>query len=104
MRCILAPEGGWSDSRTVTGEENINNFLLHHDLHPGNEQYADEGAEDDEEYDDDGYEDGDPEGEEGEEGEEWQLSAQREQHMRSALMIQKAACLDMIGQDAYNRL
>ncbi|GAX78668.1 hypothetical protein CEUSTIGMA_g6106.t1 [Chlamydomonas eustigma] len=61
-------------------------------------QFADEGAEEDEEYEED-Y-DEEVEGEDG----EWQLSEQREQHMRSALMIQKAACLDMIGQDAYNQL
>ena len=58
-------------------------------------QYGEE-YEEEEEYDE--------EGEEGEDGEEWAISAQREQHMRSALMIQKAACLDMIGQGAYDQL
>ena len=61
-------------------------------------QYGDDAEylEDEEEYDE--------EGDEGEEGDEWAISAQREQHMRSALMIQKAACLDMIGEQAYSQL
>jgi hypothetical protein len=61
-------------------------------------QFVEEGAEEEEVYEEDYDED-----KEGEDG-EWQLSAEREQHMTSALMIQKAACLDMIGQDAYDQL
>ena len=48
------------------------------------------------------YYDEDYDGEEGDE--DWQPNPGREQHMKGALMIQKAACLEMIGQDAYNQL
>jgi hypothetical protein len=60
---------------------------------------GEEGDEDDEEeYYEDEYEDG----EEGED--EWEPNVARENHMKGALMIQKAACLEMIGDDAYGQL
>lgn len=56
------------------------------------------GSGDEDEYYEDEYE-------EGEEGEgDWEPNLQREQHMERALMLQKAACLEMIGQDAYDQL
>ncbi|KAG1671969.1 hypothetical protein FOA52_013341 [Chlamydomonas sp. UWO 241] len=74
-----------------------------------------EGAEPDEgaSYDGEGSESGDEEDEEeyyedeyedGEEGDDWEPSVAREKHMKGALEIQKAACLDMIGADAYAQL
>lgn len=42
--------------------------------------------------------------EEGGEGAEWQPDPVRLQHMRSAMMIQRAACLDLIGEKAFNEL
>lgn len=58
-------------------------------------EYA-EGEEDGEYYDE---EYGEEEG-----GEDRGFGLAREEHMKGALMIQKAACLEMIGQDAYNQL
>lgn len=78
--------------------------------------YRDEEGEDgEEEEEEEGYDEGEGEGEyyeeeeeyeeEGDHGEGWQQpSPEREQHMRAALMIQKAACLDMIGEGAYAQL
>ncbi len=63
--------------------------------HPTVPQYA-EGEEDGEYYDE---EYGEEEG-----GEDRGFGLAREEHMKGALMIQKAACLEMIGQDAYNQL
>eukprot|EP00195_Chlamydomonas_chlamydogama_P009069 CAMPEP_0202904676 /NCGR_PEP_ID=MMETSP1392-20130828/30593_1 /ASSEMBLY_ACC=CAM_ASM_000868 /TAXON_ID=225041 /ORGANISM="Chlamydomonas chlamydogama, Strain SAG 11-48b" /LENGTH=558 /DNA_ID=CAMNT_0049592433 /DNA_START=449 /DNA_END=2125 /DNA_ORIENTATION=- len=64
------------------------------------EVYADDAGEED---DEEGY--FDEEGEEGEDGDgPWQPSPQRVQHMRAALMIQKAACLDLIGEKPFNEL
>ncbi len=34
----------------------------------------------------------------------WQPDLMRLQHMRSAMMIQRAACLDLIGDKAFNEL
>jgi NIMA (never in mitosis gene a)-related kinase len=34
----------------------------------------------------------------------WQPDPTRVQHMRSAMMIQRAACLDLIGEKAFNDL
>ena len=42
------------------------------------------------------------EGEEGDAG--WQPDPTRIQHMKSALMIQRAACLDLVGEKAFNEL
>lgn len=42
------------------------------------------------------------EAEEGEPG--WQPDPHRVQHMQSALMIQRAACLDLVGDKAFNEL
>lgn len=61
-------------------------------------------ADAEEEYED-GY--GAEYGEEGAEGggeEVWAPDPARVQHMRSALMIQRAACLDLVGEKAFNEL
>lgn len=34
----------------------------------------------------------------------WQPDPVRLQHMRSAMMLQRAACLDLIGDKAFNEL
>ena len=83
-------------------------------MNPVRDEDEDEGEEGEEE---DGYEEGADGGEgeyyeeeeeyeeEGDHGDGWQQpSPEREHHMRSALMIQKAACLDMIGESAYGQL
>eukprot|EP00955_Chlamydomonas_euryale_P069245 360367-Chlamydomonas_euryale.AAC.3 len=100
-------------------EDDTDNPYVNASYHAGEEEeegYDNEGGEDagdedgDEEGDEEGYdEEGDEyyddEYEDGEEGEEgWEPSVAREQHMKGALMIQKAACLEMIGQDAYDQL
>ncbi|GFR51624.1 hypothetical protein Agub_g14051 [Astrephomene gubernaculifera] len=61
---------------------------------------GEEGEEDD--YDNGEYDAAGEDGEEGEAG--WAPDPCRIAHMRTALMIQRAACLDLVGEKAFNEL
>lgn len=62
-------------------------------------------AEAEDEYDDSFEDDYEEEGEgDGDGSSSWQPDPVRLQHMRSAMMIQRAACLDLIGEQAFNEL
>ncbi|KAG2487503.1 hypothetical protein HYH03_013921 [Edaphochlamys debaryana] len=66
------------------------------------EDEDEEGDEGEEDYDDGGEYEGE-EGE-GEGGEGWSPDPNRIAHMKSAMMIQRAACLDLVGEKAFNEL
>ncbi|PNW83271.1 hypothetical protein CHLRE_05g232750v5 [Chlamydomonas reinhardtii] len=67
----------------------------------GDDDEDDDGeGDDDDDYDDNG-EYGDEPGE-GEPG--WSADPTRIAHMKSAMMIQRAACLDLVGEKAFNEL
>lgn len=75
--------------------------------HGEDEEGDEEGDEDEDEDGDDYDENGDEfegDGEEGEEGGAWQPDPTRLAHMQSAMMIQRAACLDLVGEKAFNEL
>ncbi|GLC47162.1 hypothetical protein PLESTB_001387600 [Pleodorina starrii] len=61
-----------------------------------------EGEEEDEDYENGEYAEGEGEGEEGDAG--WAPDPTRVAHMKSAMMIQRAACLDLVGEKAFNEL
>lgn len=58
---------------------------------------------DEEDYEGEGSDFGDSQGGAGSSG-GWQPDPVRLQHMKSAMMIQRAACLDLIGEKAFNEL
>ncbi|EFJ45748.1 NimA-related protein kinase 4 [Volvox carteri f. nagariensis] len=70
------------------------------DHEDGEEDEDVEGEEDEEYYENGDYVEG--EGEEGDAG--WAPDPTRIAHMRSAMMIQRAACLDLVGEKAFNEL
>lgn len=75
-------------------------------MNPLEDEYGDDDDDGEGEEDDDEYENGEyVEGEEGEEGDTgWAPDPNRIAHMRSAMMIQRAACLDLVGEKAFNEL
>jgi NIMA (never in mitosis gene a)-related kinase len=63
-----------------------------------------EGDEYDSDEEEGEVEEPEPGEEEGNSSGGWQPDPVRVQHMRSAMMIQRAACLDLIGEPAFNEL
>jgi len=105
---LAAELGGLSlDDEEPEEEDEANNPYHNPRLYrdPNDPDDGLEGEEgDDVEFDEEGgYEspEGGPEG--GSSG-GWQPDPVRLQHMRSAMMIQRAACLDLIGEKAFNEL
>lgn len=124
-----AARNGWGEVPDMSGlqlddeegdeEENVHNpydnpYREPDDEHDGEEEEGEEGEgeedydgagdgeeEADEEYEDDYEEDDkDPAGSSG----GWQPDPGRLQGLRSAMMLQRAACLDLIGDKAFNEL